>query len=178
MIMPRVSNRSLYNQAKAKVTPNENGSYAEEKVQQELATILREKMNPDKLAFQQAAQIILNLTKQTGEDDDDDDGGSFQLELFGDHYNYNPERLIKDGMGNIIEEDQAPLSFILAELARSSEHVARAARWNSRKAQKATHFQKWVGEEIAKGRKPVELTWGNCARETGILRFPKPRAVA
>ena len=32
------------------------------------------------------------------------------------------------------------------------------------------HFKKWIERERAKGRPEHELTFGNCVRETGVVR--------
>jgi hypothetical protein len=89
-------------------------------------------------------KLIETLSRQESEDDDDDDPAQYRLQLGVDNYAYNPKRLVKDSRGNIIEEDKAPLSFILADLRRSSENVQRATVWNSRKARKAEHLD-YVG---------------------------------
>lgn len=167
----RAHNQRIVEQASRGLPRNPDGSIVEIELRQAVARIVREKLDPDKMAERQAAAIIESCTKQDGEDDEEGDGSAaLQLELFGESYSYNPQRLIKDSHGNIIEEDRATLAFVLAELARSSDHMRRATMWNSRKARKAEHFQRWMQQEMAKGRSSLELTWGNCARETGILR--------
>jgi hypothetical protein len=166
----RAHYQRLYDQASKGLKRNPDKSLVEDEVRKALANLVREKLDIDAMAQQKAAHIIESLTKQEGEDGDDgEDDSHLQLNLFGEHYAYNPGRLVKDSAGNIIEEDKATLSFLLAELARSSENVARATKWNSRKARKAAFFQQWVQAEMAKGRKVLELTWGNCAKETGII---------
>lgn len=174
--MASLSNRlrehyqGLYEQAKKGLKRNADQSLVEDQVRAALAKIVRDKMDPDAMANQKAAHIIECLTKQPGEDDEDDDKPTqLRLDLGGEVYGYAPTRLIKDAVGNIIEEDKAPLSFVLDELARSSDNLRRASLWNSRKAKKAAHFQRWVVTQQANGRRVLDLTWGNCARETGIL---------
>lgn len=168
----RVHYQGLYDQAKRRCKPNPDGSYVEICVQSELARMVRADLDLDHAAMLKAKKIIEKLSKQDGEEDDDDDDSEStqQLELFGDTYAYNPQRLIKDAIGNIIEEDKATLSFLLAELARSTQHMSRVAIWNNRKARKAQHFQKWHEQQTAAGRSSLELTWGNCARETNVIR--------
>jgi hypothetical protein len=165
----RAHYQGLYEQAKKGLKRNKNRSLVEDQVQAALAKLLRDKMDPDAMAMQKAAHIIECLTKQPGEDDDDDKPEQLRLDLGGEVYGYVPQRLVKDSVGNIIEEDLAPLSFVLDELARSSANLRRATIWNSRKATKAAHFQRWVAGQMEAGRDILDLTWGNCARETGIL---------
>jgi len=165
----RAYNQQIVDEAARGLPRNPDGSLIEGHLRAALARILREKVNLDVIADQRAAAVIDTLTKQAGEDDDEA-SDALQLSLFGESYGYNPQRLIKDSDGNIVEEDRATLPFILAELSRSSEHVRRASLWNSRKARKAEHFQKWVAGELNRGRTAIDLTWGNCIRETGVLR--------
>lgn len=163
--------QDLYGRACRKCKPNPDGSYVEEQVTNALARILLPDIDPDHAAMIKAKMIMATLTRQQGSsEEDDDDASSLQLELFGETYPYNPLRLLKDSRGNIISEEKATLPFILAELARSAEHLSRVATWNTRKARKAKFFQEWCDSEMATGRKSIELTWGNCAKETGIIR--------
>lgn len=168
--------QQLIDKASEGLKRNADGSLVEGALRRSLAGIVRETLDADALANQKAAAIIEALAKQPGEDgeEDDDGGGLLQLELFGETYPYNPRRLIKNAWGDIIEEDKAPLSFILAELSRNAIHAARVMTWNSRKTRKAEYFQRWVESEMALSRSVLELTWGNCARETGILRESSP----
>jgi hypothetical protein len=48
--------------------------------------------------------------------------------------------------------------------------MVRAQREAEIAAAEAAHMGKWVEAERAKGRPETELTWGNCVRETGILK--------
>jgi len=164
----RAHYQRLYIDAKRKVTPNPDRSVVEEDIRKQLAIMVRGSIDVDAMAEQKAVHIIETLTKQEGEDKDEP--ASLQLQLFGEKFGYEPTRLIKDSAGNIIEAELAPLSFVLAELRRSSENVQRATVWNTRKARIAEHFQRWVESQLGGGRSIRELTWGNCARETGILR--------
>jgi hypothetical protein len=155
----------LYGAAKAKVKPNPDKSVVEANIRIELAKIIRDEIDVMQMADSRAAAIIESLTKQPEEDE-----GPFQLDLFGEKYGYDPQRLVKDNQGNIIEEEHATIPFKMAELARSVENAGRIATWNNRKTKQMMHFQTWVSAEMMKGRSPLELTWGNCVRETGVLR--------
>ena len=172
----RTLNRTLYERAKEQVALNPDGSVVELTVEDALAYLLVEPVPKDPMieARRKSKAIIEALGKLPNEEDDDD-GDQLRLKLGGESYKYDPRRLIKDDEGNIIEEDKAPLSFILAELARSAEHTSRVNKWNSRKALKAVHFQRWIAAQQAAKRDEKELTWGVCARETGALVEPKAR---
>jgi hypothetical protein len=169
----RERQRELYKEAKAKVKPNENRSVVESQILDVLTAKLLESQDPQIAARRDAIKLIDNLTKHPGEsEDDDDDGPQLKLSLpkHNDTYSYDPERLIKDSVGNIIEEKDAPFDFKVAEMARSGENLHRASTWHTRKTRQVAHFQEWMAKQIEAGRPLRELTWGNCIKETGILR--------
>ena len=57
-----------------------------------------------------------------------------------------------------------------ADLECERSDLERARRAYERSRREADHMAKWASAERAKGRPESELTWGNCVRETGILR--------
>jgi hypothetical protein len=163
-------NRQIIDQAKRRCKRKENDAFSESDLQREVASIIRADLDLDTEAYRRAAKIIEQETKQIGEDDEDDDNpAQLKLSIAGEKYSYDPERLVKNNTGDIIEWDRAPLSFLMADLSRSSVNLSRVTKWNNRKVQQVTLFQTWIEEQRAKGRKEVELTWGNCVRATGML---------
>jgi hypothetical protein len=166
----RARNQALYDRAIKGLQRKPTGGFDDIELHDALARLLRERIDPDMIASQRAAAVIEGLSRVPGSDDDDDGAGGQQLNLFGDQYGYNPLRLIKGPDNTIIEEERATLPFMLADLVRSTENARRAMVWNSRKAQQAQHFQKWAREQADAGRPDTEITWGNCVRETGLLR--------
>jgi hypothetical protein len=57
-----------------------------------------------------------------------------------------------------------------ARLDLAGEEVARATREAAIAEAEAELMERWVETERAKGRPEAELTWGNCVKETGVLR--------
>lgn len=164
----RARNEALYARAIKGLTRKENGGFDDDELLEAMARLLREDIDPERMSRQRAKDVLRNLAEVPGVDNDEP--GGLQLNLFGDQYGYNPLRLIKDGMGSTIEEANATLDFMLADMARSADHARRTATWSSRKANQTQYFQIWVMEQRRAGRAEAKLTWGNCVQETGILR--------
>ena len=80
---------------------------------------------------------------------------------------YDPQRLVSNGNGRIIENELAPVDFKVAEAARAQK--GKDKRWAAQLAAEAELHQRWATAERAKGRPERELTFGNCVRETGVL---------
>jgi hypothetical protein len=166
----RARNEALYARAIKGLTRKKTGGFDDDELHNAMAALLRENIDPDHIASQRAAAVLENLARVPGSDGDDDGPGGLQLSLFGDHYGYNPLRLIKGPDNTIIEEERATLPFMMADLARSTENARRAMIWNNRKVQQAQHLQQWTDQQRELGRPAADLTWGNCVRETGLLR--------
>lgn len=163
----RAHHQQLVETARSGLTKRPDGSVSEKELRTALALLLPPP-DPTAEAQKRAQQIIDSLSKQVGEDADEI--VSTQLNLFGDSYGHDLKRLVKDLDGNIIEHGAATLKFAEAELTRSSQHTARVTNWNTRKGQQVIHFKAWTDAQLARGRDPKQLTWGNCVRETGVLQ--------
>ena len=50
------------------------------------------------------------------------------------------------------------------------ENLEHTLAKEARKQREVEVFSRWSHEQLALGRLPRELIWGNCVRETGILR--------
>jgi hypothetical protein len=83
---------------------------------------------------------------------------------------YEPIRLVSNGKGQSIELDRAPLDFRQAELARKEENLKAVQASYDRCKAEIDIYRKWHDRERAAGRDSLDLTWGNCIREIGILR--------
>lgn len=82
---------------------------------------------------------------------------------------YYPNRLIRDGRGFIIEQDKAPPHFKRADaVALAKEYGADDIRARQA-AHEADIFDAWAAEQRNKGRPNIEITFGNCIRELGLL---------
>lgn len=86
-----------------------------------------------------------------------------------EEYAYEPDRLIADGHGNVIENSRATVAHKRAEAVRSSLAAERAEERHQQDQAEADELAEWVKAEQAKGRDPHELTWGACVRERGFL---------
>lgn len=162
--------KQMYDRAVRPLNANPDGSYVEEDVKASLAAVIRADTDPEALINIKVRAVLAKLSQQPGEgDEDEDDGPHLQLSLFGDTWNFDPTRLVKDNRGNIIDYEKATLPFILADLARSSLHMQRVSAWQNRKSQMALHYQSWFQTELDGGADPRSLTLGKCLRDTGLL---------
>lgn len=169
--------KHMYDRAVKSLKTNPDGSYVEGEVKDSLAAIIRADSDPETLINHKVRAILAKLSQQPGEgDDDEDDGPHLQLSLFGDAWSFDPKRLVKDNRGNIIDYGMATLPFILADLARSSQHMQRVSTWQNRKSQLALHYQSWIQDQMDAGADPRSLTLGKCLGDTGLLSPKKPSA--
>jgi hypothetical protein len=84
-------------------------------------------------------------------------------------YGYEPDRLIADGNGNVIENWRATEKHKRAEAARSRMAWERASERAAQDRVEAELIAEWATAEQEKGRDPHELIWGTCVRESGLL---------
>jgi hypothetical protein len=83
-------------------------------------------------------------------------------------YDYEPDRLIRNDNGDMIEQDPAPVDFKFAESARAAKHVREAVQWDERKRKEVELFALWVLEQRTNGRS-TKLTFGDFVREAGYF---------
>jgi hypothetical protein len=94
-----------------------------------------------------------------------------------DNYKYEPNRMVRDGNGSVIENKHATLAFKEGEAATARQTAARttgpkaaeAHAWADLLTVEAEYHRQWVEQELAQGRPEHELTWGACVQETGAL---------
>ena len=84
-------------------------------------------------------------------------------------YAWEPDRLIADGQGNVIENWRATEKHKRAEAARSRMALDRAAERAAQDKAEAEVIAEWTAAEQEKGRDPHELVWGTCVQESGLL---------
>src|SRR5215471_11519663 len=131
----RLHYRTLYEEAKAGVKQNTDGSRFEPDLLDALAILLLGHSDPQAEARRRAKQIIDTLARVPGElpdsdgDDEDEPPGQLWLQIPGinERVKYDPCRLVRDANGNIIEDDKQTLAFAVADHARSTENMARVA---------------------------------------------------
>lgn len=84
-------------------------------------------------------------------------------------YAYEPDRLIADGEGNVIENWRATEKHKKAEAFRSQLAMERAQDRAAQDEAEAHLIAEWATAERERGRDPHELIWGTCVRESGLL---------
>jgi hypothetical protein len=84
-------------------------------------------------------------------------------------YGYEPDRLIADGEGNVIENWRATEKHKRAEAFRSQLAMERARDRAVQDQAEAELISEWSAAEVEKGRDPHQLIWENCVREQGLL---------
>lgn len=155
----------LVTEAKAHVARDKEQGMQEVALEQALARLIE--VDPDKEKLRKAKEIIANQKKHGGIDP----VTAAQLSLpLGDSYAYEPDRLISDDTGRIIENCKATIRFKQADARRAREKVAEQQVWASRKTEESEIFSSWATEQALKGRPALDLTWGNCIAETGLIK--------
>lgn len=112
-----------------------------------------------------AKEIINSKTKPNSTRED----GQLCLPGLNLTYGYEPERLIRDEDGNIIEQAKAPVNFKVADSKRAQKHAEESAYHARIKTQEMTVHVSWAMEQLANGRRD-RLTFGDFVKETGIWR--------
>lgn len=87
-----------------------------------------------------------------------------------EQYAYEPDRLLADEDGNLIENRRARMKFKAAEAKRAQDDAQKATARATREQNEAGHFATWADEQYAAGRDPAEITWDTCVRETGVWK--------
>lgn len=92
-----------------------------------------------------------------------------QLKLPGfEPYGYEPERLIDDGQGHVIEQAIARPKYKAAEVARAQRNLDNVAAWLSRKSAEHLAFTAWAIEQLGAGRPPEQVIFDNFVREAKV----------
>jgi hypothetical protein len=82
---------------------------------------------------------------------------------------YEPDRLVADEHGGVIENSRATVQHKKAEARRSSLNADRAVDRAEQDRAEAQLLEAWATEQQAAGRAPAELTFGTCLAESGLL---------
>lgn len=82
---------------------------------------------------------------------------------------YEPERLVADDEGNVIENARATSNHKRAEARRSALNADRAKERAEQDQIEADLIQTWAAGQQRDGRDPRELTFGACVAELGLL---------
>lgn len=160
-----------YEAATAKLKPAEDGSYDQDEVAEKMADVMA--IDIRAMQMRQAMQDLRLLRGDDDHCDDDEDAvPTSQLNLFGEGrlVDYDPYRLVLGPRNRVIVHHLATLEFKEEERNRATLNRERAQDKEARKAREVVIFAKWSSEQLARGRNPLQLTWGNCVVESGILR--------
>lgn len=87
---------------------------------------------------------------------------------------YEPERLVADDDGNLIENSKATARHKRAEARRSAANADRANERAEQDKAEADLIDAWTHDQQAAGRDPRELTFGACVAELGLLDGEAP----
>lgn len=85
-----------------------------------------------------------------------------------DAYAYEPNRLIADNDGHVIEQFKAPVTYKQAQATRTRVTARRWADSADRAQEEATGFSNWVIAGLESGRKAADLTFSHFIRATDI----------
>lgn len=157
----------LLEDAKAKTKRAEDGSFNEEELATSLAQLVPFDVDRERL---RKAREIIERSKRPGSTEAE---GQLNLPGFNRPVAHEPNRMVSDEQGNIIESVRQLPHFMAASLIREQENVERAVEQMRVTAAKNKVFQDWALQQALAGRPALDLTWGNCARETGILSGSK-----
>lgn len=84
-------------------------------------------------------------------------------------FEYEPDRLVADDDGNVIENSRALARHKRAEARRSALNADRAVERAEQDRAEASLFEAWTVEQHRAGRSPAELTFGVYLAESGLL---------
>lgn len=90
-----------------------------------------------------------------------------QLMMF-DVYPYEPQRLVADDHGHVIEQDLAKPAAKQAEARRAQRNAENVQRHARRKVEEASRFSDWMGEELRAGAPWPSITFGRFVRESAV----------
>jgi hypothetical protein len=82
---------------------------------------------------------------------------------------YEPDRLVADDDGNVIENSRATVRHKKAEARRSATSADRAVERAEQDRAEAELMEVWTAGQRQVGRDPGELTFGVCLAESGLL---------
>lgn len=85
-------------------------------------------------------------------------------------YAYEPNRLVADNEGHVVEQAKCRPHFKRAEAERARDKAIRQAVWANRKTQESESFAGWSLDQAVNGRPASELTFGSFVLGAGFWR--------
>jgi hypothetical protein len=159
--MKKSSYKDLLENAKKQTARDSDGKLDEEDLKANLKKLIV--IDPDEEKDRIARTIIDSETKPGSTPPT----GQLHLPTM-ELYDYEPDRLIRDDNGKIIEQDKAPVDSKDAEARRARKHAHESMQWADRKTEEATGHSHWVIEKQREGRKK-NLNFGDFIRESNLL---------
>lgn len=154
----------ILDQAKEETKRNDDGSFVEDSL---IANIKKRLFFDAEREHTNKAKRLLARAKRPGHTPKT---GQLILPGFNDSWGFEPDRMVSDETGNVIENDRVLPRFKAAATTRSSDNLDLVFEQHRRLEAENKVFQAWALEQALAGRKLEELTWGNCVREKGYLK--------
>lgn len=153
---------NLISAAKGNTTRAENGSFNEEELIANLAAIIPFDVDKER---RRKAHSIIARSKRPGATKSN---GQLLLPGFNKSRDFEPDRMVSDDLGNIIECARALPEFKSAAVGRAQVNVDRAVEELRALTAEMRIHQEWALEQALLGRPALQLTWGNCIAERGL----------
>lgn len=150
-----------YEKARQSVERDNEGGIDEKSLIDEIAELVD--FDEAEERHKKAVRIVRGRRKPGSTDAD----GQISLPGF-DAYAYEPERLIADNDGHVIEQAKAPVKYKQAQAERTRDTARRWGESADRAQKESADFASWVIEGFQAGRKAAELTFDNFVREAGL----------
>jgi hypothetical protein len=162
---------NLIEAAKKSLKRAENGSFNEEELIASLASIVPFDVDKER---RRKAHSLIARSKRPGATKSN---GQLLLPGFNTARKFEPDRMVSDDFGNIIEYHRALPEFKSAAVGRAQVNVDRAVEELRALTVEMRIHQEWALEQALAGRPALDLTWGNCIAERG-LHHPDTDGVA
>lgn len=169
-----MTEEEAFQEALTTVERNDLGDVDEKKLIDEVARLLEFDESAERHA--KAARVV-KRHRRPGQTEP-----SGQLALPGiEPYAWEPERLVADNEGHVIEQAKAPVSFKHAEAERARANARRQQDHADRKTREHEGFAAWLIDEATRGRPIKGLGFGDYVHEAELWRDeeagPEPGAV-
>lgn len=158
-----MNGRDAYEYARLHAIRDTDGAVTEE----ELIAIVKSTMDFDVEAEKdKKARRIVAARKRPGAT-----AAEGQLVLDGlDAYAYEPQRMVADDKGRLIENAKARPDFKAAEDRRAQVDRERANVRSARTHKEYLEFSMWALDQMESGRPRSEITWENCIAERHLWK--------
>lgn len=87
-----------------------------------------------------------------------------------DAYGYEPERLVADNEGHVVEQRVSRPHFKRAEAERAREAARRHQVWANRKTEESEAFAAWAIEQLGQGRRADAINFDIFLKDAGYWK--------